>query len=161
MINFIVSNVDKSRFKVYSDLPGWEATGGGTIPAELCMTNLKPDIVIIDSTKKKLHIFELTVPLTTNIDQRNSEKSRKYAPFVTDITGHGCTVNCFEVSSTGFISKRNNSTLSTLHSFMKKDLKKSKFLSNLNALAWYGSYKLWLTREEPNFADPPFLISHI
>ena len=81
-------------FKVYSDLPGWEATGGGTIPAELCMTNLKPDIVIIDSVKKKLHIFELTVPLTTNIDQRNSEKSQKYAPFVTDITGHSCAVNC-------------------------------------------------------------------
>ena len=160
LINFIVTNVDPS-FKVYSDLPGWEATGGGTIPAELCMTNLKPDIVIIDSAKKKLHIFELTVPLTTNIDQRNSEKSRKYAPFVTDITGHGCTVNCFEVSSTGFISKRNNSTLTTLHSFMRKDLKKSKFLSNLNALAWYGSYKIWLTRDEPNFADPPFLISHI
>ena len=160
LINFIVTNVDPS-FKVYSDLPGWEATGGGTIPAELCMTNLKPDIVIIDSVKKKLHIFELTVPLTTNIDQRNNEKSQKYAPFVTDITGHGCTVNCFEVSSTGFISKRNISTLSTLHSFMKKDMKKSKFLSNLNSLAWYGSYKIWLTREDPNFADPPFLISHI
>ena len=60
-----------------------------------------------------------------------------------------------------FISKRNNSTLTTLHSFMRKDLKKSKFLSNLNALAWYGSYKIWLTRDDPNFADPPFLISHI
>jgi hypothetical protein len=160
LINFIVTNVDPV-FKVYSDLPGWEATGGGTIPVELCMTNLKPDIVIIDPAKKKLHIFELTVPLTTNIDQRHSEKSRKYAPFVTDITDHDCTVNCFEVSSTGFISKRNNSTLSTLHSFMNKDMKKSKFLSNLNALAWYGSYKIWLTRDDPNFADPPFLISHI
>ena len=95
LINFIVTNAE-SNFKVYSDLPGWEATGGGTIPAELCMTNLKPDIVIIDSVKKKLHIFELTVPLTTNIDQRNNEKSQKYAPFVTDITG-----NCF-------ISKKNN-----------------------------------------------------
>ena len=87
LINFIVTNVDPT-FKVYSDLSGWEATGGGTIPAELCMTNLKPDIVIIDSTKKKLHIFELTVPLTTNIDQRNIEKSRKYAPFV---IVHCCT----------------------------------------------------------------------
>ena len=109
------------------------------------------------SIKKKRSFFELTVPLTTNIDQRNSEKSQKYAPFVTDITDYVCTVNCFEVSSsTGF-----NSTLSTLHSFMRKDLKKSKFLSNLNALAWYGSYKIWLTRDDPNFADPPFLISHI
>ena len=90
LINFIVTNVEPEL-------------------KELCLTNLKPDIVIIDPAKKKLHISELTVPLTTNIDQRNIEKSRKYGPFVTDITGHDCTVNCFEVSSTGFISKRNNS----------------------------------------------------
>ena len=96
------------------------------------------------------------VPLTSNQDQRHSEKSRKYVPFVTDITEHTTTVNSFEISSTGFIIKSNRSTLSTLHSFMKKDLKKSTFLSNLNALAWYGSYKIWLTREEPNFVDPPF-----
>ena len=31
LINFIVTNVEPN-LKVYSDLPGWEATGGGTIP---------------------------------------------------------------------------------------------------------------------------------
>ena len=56
LINFIVDNVDK-RYKVYSDLPGWEAPGGGTIPPNLCVTNLKPDIVIVDNEKKNLHIF--------------------------------------------------------------------------------------------------------
>ena len=160
LINYIVTNVDPA-FKVYSDLPGWEATGGGTIPSELCLTNLKPDVVIIDPVKKRLNIFELTVPLTSNIDQRHSEKSRKYAPFVTDITEHSTTVNCFEISSTGFITKSNRSTLNTLHTFMRKDLKKSSFVSNLNALAWYGSYKIWLTRDEPIFVDPPFLIPHL
>ena len=75
--------MDKIRFKVFSDLPGWEAAGGGNIPSDLCDTNLKPDIVIVDETKKKLHIFELTVPLTMNIDQRHSEKSHKYTPFLT------------------------------------------------------------------------------
>ena len=161
LISFIVNNVDRQRFKVFSDLPGWEATGGGTIPADLCITNLKPDIVIIDNSKKILHIYELTVPLATNIDQRNAEKTQKYAPFITDITGYACTVNCFEVSSTGFISKRNKSTLFTLQKFMKQDMKRSTFLSNLNSLAWYGSYKIWLTRDDPTFADPPFLIPHI
>ena len=117
---------------------------------------LKPDVVIINPAKKKLNIFELTVPLTSNIDQRHSEKNRKYAPFLTDITEDTTTVNCFEISSTGFITNSNRSTLSTLHLFMRKDLKRSTFLSNLNALAWYGSYKIWLTREEPNFVDPPF-----
>ena len=151
----------KEKFKVFSDLPGWEAAGGGTIPADLCITNLKPDIVIIDNDKKILHIYELTVPLTMNIDQRNAEKTQKYSHLITDITDYKCTVNSFEVSSTGFINKRNKSTLLTLHKFMKEDIKKSTFLSNLNSLAWYGSYKIWLTRDDPTFADPPFLIPHL
>ena len=37
LVNFIVKNVDK-RFTVYSDLPGMEAPGGGTIPPALCVT---------------------------------------------------------------------------------------------------------------------------
>ena len=160
LINYIANSVDP-KYKVFSDLPGCEAAGGGTIPADLCVTNLKPDIVILDNEKKILHIFELTIPLTSNIEQRHAEKSQKYAHFLTDITGYKSTVNCFEVSSTGFISKRNKSTLIALHKLMKQDIKKSSFLSNLNSLAWYGSYKIWLTREDPTFAEPPFLVPHI
>ena len=87
--------------------------------------------------------------------------AQKYSHLITDITGYNCTVNSFEVSSTGFINKRNKSTLLTLHKFMKQDIKKSTFLSNLNSLARYGSYKSWLTRDDPTFADPPFLIPHL
>ena len=39
--------------------------------------------------------------------------------------------------------------------------KKSSFLKNLHALAWYGSYKLWLSREDAEFPDPPFIPPHI
>ena len=111
-----------SKFKVYSDLLGWEAPGGGTIPPALCVTNLKPDIVIIDEHKKTLHIFELTMPLNRNIDDRNKEKTLKYTPFPTDIIGYNCTLNCFEISSTGFINTRNKTTLNTLHTFIKKSI---------------------------------------
>ena len=134
---------------------------GGTISSQLCVTRLKPDIVIVDEIKKKLHIYELTVPLTMNIDQRNSEKTQKYTPFITDITNYTCTLNCFEVSSTGYINPRNKLTLTTLHSFLRKDMKKSTFFSNINSLTWYGSYQLWLTREDKECAIPPFPIPHL
>ena len=147
LINFIVNNVDK-KFKVFRDLPGWEAPGGGTIPPHLCVTKFKPDIVIIDTNSKNLHIFELTCPLAMNIDKRNQEKSLKYAPFVTDITGFVCSVNFFEISSTGFVNTMNKSTLAKLHTFIRKDMKKSVFLSNLNSLAWYGRYQIWLSNLE-------------
>ena len=45
LVNFSVNNLDKSRFKVYSDLPGWEAPGGGTIPSQLCVTRLNQDLL--------------------------------------------------------------------------------------------------------------------
>ena len=91
LVNFIVKNVDK-RFTVYSDLPGMEAPGGGTIPPALCVTNLKPDIVIVDTHKKTLHIYELTMPMMTNIDTRHNEKTNKYSHFLTDMKGYKCTL---------------------------------------------------------------------
>ena len=160
LVNFIVNNVDK-KFTVYSDIPGWEAPGGGTIPPALCVTNHKPDIVIVDPLNKALHIYELTMPLSKNIDARHAEKTLKYTHFLTDITGYTTTLNCFEVSSTGFVNKSNHTTLDKLHKLMRKDLKKSVFKNNLNALAWYGSYQIWISRENPEFATPPFLIPHI
>ena len=38
------------------------------------ITNLKLDI--IDHTKKKLHIFELTVPLATNMEQMGMRNTK-------------------------------------------------------------------------------------
>ena len=111
--------------------------------------------------KKTLHIYELTMPLSRNIDARHTEKTLKYTHFLTDITGYTTTLNCFEVSSTGFVNKSNHTTLDKLHKLMRKDLKKSVFKNNLNALAWYGSYQIWISRENPEFAIPPFLIPHI
>ena len=94
-------------------------------------------------------------------DQRNCEKTQKYILFITVITNYTCTLNCFEVSSTGYTSPRNKSTLTTLSSFLRKDMKKSTFLSNLNSLTWYGSYQLWLAREDKEFHIPSFLIPHL
>ena len=89
--------------------------------------------------------------MMTNIDTRHNEKTNKYSHFLTDITGYKSTVNCFEVTSTGFVNTRNQKTLHTLHSFMRKDLKRSVFMNNLNMLAWYG----------PTFTSPSYLIPHI
>ena len=138
-----------------------EAPGGGTIPPALCVTRLKPDIVIVDTHTKTLHIYELTMPMMTNIDIRHNEKTNKYSHFLTDISGYKCTLNCFEVASIGFVSTRNQKTLHNLHSFMRKDLKRSVFMNNLNSLAWYGSYQVWLSREEPTFTSPSYLVPHI
>ena len=74
IINYIVTNVDP-KFRIFSDLPGHTAAGGGSIPPELCVTTLKPDIVILNDQAKTIHLFELTCPSENNIEQRHTEKS--------------------------------------------------------------------------------------
>ena len=99
--------------------------------------------------------------MPSNIEARHQEKTNKYSHFLTDITTHKTTLNCFEVTSTGFVSSRNVKTLHQLHKLTKKDMKKSVFMIDLNSLAWYGSYQNWLTRNDPVFTIPAFLIPHL
>merc|ERR1711873_218782 len=58
----------------------------------------------------------------------------KYLHFLTDITTYKTSLNCFELTSTGFVSSRNVKTLHLLHKLMRMDLKKSVFMNNLNSL---------------------------
>ena len=53
IVNYVVNSLDTEKFSVHSDVPGHESNGGGTIPPEVCITNLKPDITIWDKTNKK------------------------------------------------------------------------------------------------------------
>ena len=57
-----------------------------TVPPNLHVTAEKPDLVIFDRMEEKMDIFELTVPLETNIKNTNAQKINKYAHFISDIT---------------------------------------------------------------------------
>ena len=157
VVSYIVNSVDP-KYKVYSDLPGHTAPGGGSIPPELCVTAQKPDIVILDNHKKSIHLYELTCPGEKHIESRHTEKSNKYAHFITDITQYKCSVDCFEVSSKGFLSSRNHSTLNTLHKFMKSGTTTSQFKSNISSISLTASHHLFLCRNDPTFLAPPYLL---
>ena len=160
IVNYIMKLLDTEKYSVYSDLPGY-TVGGGSIPPELCITVQKPDIVIQDKQNKTIHLFELSVAIETNgnIEKRHQEKSNKYAHFVTDMSdGYNCTVTAFEIGSRGYISTRNHSSLYTLHKFVKPGVKLTKFKENISALSVYSSYHIFITRKEPTFHEPPFLL---
>ena len=157
IVNYIVNSCDE-KFTVYSDLTGHTAPGGGSIPPELCVTVQKPDIVILDKHNKTIHLFELTCPLEEHIDTRHTEKSNKYAHFVTDITGYQCSVDAFEVSSRGFISTRNHTTLSTLNKYMKSSMTLSHFKKNNSALSVTASHQIFICHNNPTFLEPPYLL---
>ena len=157
IVSYVVNCLDTSRFTIHSDIGGHEAPGGGTVPPEVCVTNLKPDITIWDKEKNTFDMFELTVPLDRNIEQRHTDKTNKYAHFTTDITHITTKVTAFEVSSTGHITPQNKTHLQSLHKFCKPGIKQSTFIKNISCLSIYSSYHIWLCRNDPEFLTPPYL----
>ena len=158
----MVSLIDAEKFEVYSDLPGHQAAGGSTVPPEVAVTTLVPDIVVINKLTKDIEIWELTVPMEENIEKRNSDKM-KYGHFPTDFTPLKCHLLCFEVSNKGFISDRNHNNLNHIHKFIKAGTKLSHFKQNISALALLGSFHIWNCRSDeefvvPHFLPPPFLL---
>ena len=100
-----------------ADIPSHTLPGGGTV--HLLVTAQKPDLIIIDRMEEKLDIFELTVPLETNIKNANTQKMNKYEHFITDKTNRDVSFHPFEIGSRGYILPSNKANLKKLHKFCK------------------------------------------
>ena len=157
IINYIVGKLDKNVYKVYSDIPGFQTSNGGTIPATMAVTELKPDIVIVNDTDKTVNVFELTVPFEGNIKKRNTDKSNKYSHFTKDITTHKATITAFEVGSRGYLTTENEQRLRKLCTFCEKGTKPKEFLENISKLAITGSYLIYTARKQPTWSSPGFM----
>ena len=135
-------------------------TGGVTIPPEVAVTTLKPDIVIIDKRRKNIHIFELTVPGEMRINTAHKLKLEKYEHFTSDISNYDVNVNPFEVgSTTGYITRDNKETLKKLHKLCKEDIKLKQFKKNISAITVLGSYYIFNNRNVEAWHNPSEYIS--
>ena len=74
--------------QLFPDMPGYQAPHGGTIPPHILVTNLRPDIFIVDEAKREVIVFELTCPWDTNVVRMHAYKEDKYAPLVADLSHH-------------------------------------------------------------------------
>ena len=140
ILNYIVTCVEKSKFKVYSDIPGYQTSNGGSLPPSLppslTVSSLKPDIVIVDEVNKKVVIYELTVPFEKNIHTRHKYKTEKYAHFEADIKQYKTTVVAFEIGSRGGLTDDNVKRLTDMHKqHLQKHIKKKHFIDNIKCLA--------------------------
>ena len=70
---------------------------GETVPQNFLVTAQKPDLVIIDRMEEKMDIFELTVPLETNVNAQNIN-----------------TYDRISIGSRGYISPSNKANLKKL-----------------------------------------------
>ena len=85
ILHHIQKCLDTNKFICYTDIAGHQTQDGGTVPPDVLVTTLKPDIVIIDKKSKTLDIFELTVPGETRIQIAHNLKYEKYQHFTTDV----------------------------------------------------------------------------
>ena len=61
---------------IYSNLEG-HTFNGGAIPPDILCTKQRPDMVVINRYKKKIHILELTCSFEKNITSANLRKNPK------------------------------------------------------------------------------------
>ena len=154
VLNYISKCLDRKKFTCYLDINDNQTPTGGTLPPSLIVTRLKPDLVIVDETKKTLHIFELTVPGDLRISIAHNLKMDKYQHFSRDITSYKTTVVPFEIGShTGQITRDNKKNLHLLHTFCEKDIKLKNFLKNISTIVLLGSYHIFNCRNETSWTN--------
>ena len=120
------------------------------------MTNLKPDVVIIDRKSKKVDIFEKTVPGEHRIESSHNLKTEKYSHFLSDITRYQPSLTAFEVGAqTGYLTKENKKAIGTLHKYCQKNIK-LKTLQTTSLLSQFSVHTIYLIAEISDYFSAPF-----
>ena len=151
--------IDGSR--LYSDMPEYQAPHGGTIPPEILVTNLKPDLFIVNEVSKVAVVFELTCPWDTNIDRSHAYKEEKYAALVADLSiDYKVYHFSVEISVRGHITRANRSCLKSLAFRCCNNARvvTKALISNASKAALLSSYSIFSARKEPAWMSPAPLV---
>ena len=141
ILHYISNSLDKEKYTCFVDIFGHQTQAGGTLPPDIIISPLKPDIVVVDTRKKSVNIFELTVPGETRILEAHRIKTEKFQHFQSDIKSYKVSVIPFEVGShTGYISLENVSWVNAVHKFSKKDIKLKNLKKNISSITVLSSY---------------------
>ena len=114
---------------MYSDLDQF-SLNGGTIPPDILCTLQRPDLTLIDRSKKKITILELTCSFERNINSANIRKLGKYQDLKKDIekNGYSVTLLPFEIGS-----------------------------KNMSKISLLGSFTVFHAQAQPTWQNPPYL----
>ena len=146
-----------SSYRLYSDLPGFEAPHGGTIPPDILVTNLKPDLFLVSETKRKAIVFELTCPWDGNVERSHAYKEGKYAPLVADLSRNFSVLHySVEVTVRGQVTKENKNRIkSFVFSCCLNPGKLAKKIGlSMSKASLLSSYSIFSARKEPAWMGP-------
>ena len=131
-------------------------------PPELGETSLRPDLLIVDRTQRKLAIVELSVPAEENISVRHEKKMAKYQPLLRNVietlgSGWSVEVVALEVGACGLQTTSLSAGFNALHrlgvlaGYERRDVK--HISSRLSFIALRCSYSIWATRKVAEWPD--------
>ena len=141
-------------------MPGFLAPGGGSIPPNVIVTNLRPDIFVVNETAREVIVFELTCPWDDNIVRSHSYKEDRYAPLVADLSRSYKTFHfSIEVSVRGQVTSDNKKRLKA---FVYRTCLEPKsvfklIVSSCSKIALLSSYSIFMARSEPSWENPALL----
>ena len=134
--------------EMYADLNGFRVNGG-TVPADLCETQQRPDLVVILKEPRKVLLVELTICWDSqpNFQAAYDRKSTRYAQLALDIEDKGWTVSNMplELGTRGSVDKRNSVNLEIISNLCGIRAIK-RFKGALSKIALLGSYRIFLAR---------------
>ena len=151
----------KTGMVLFSDMPGFQAPHGGTVPPHVLVTALRPDIFIYSESSQEVIVFELTCPWDTNIARSHAFKSGKYSPLIADLSQRFVvSFYSVEVSARGQVTKENQSRLK---SFLLKccsapNTAPKSVVRISSKAALLSSYSIFSARREPTWEDPAPLV---
>ena len=150
-------------FRLYSDLPGFLAPGGGSIPPHVLVTNLKPDLFIVDDVSRIAVLFELTCPWDGNIDRSHAYKEDRYAPLIADLSRSYTTYHfSVEVSVRGQVTTANKSRLKAFVYRVSSDPKRvfKELIPVISKISLLSSFSIFSARNEPSWTNPATMLHH-
>ena len=161
VLNYLCSELkDKlpENLQMYSDLDQY-SLNGGTIPPDILCTLQRPDLTLIDRSKKKITILELTCSFERNINSANIRKLGKYQDLKKDIekNGYSVTLLPFEIGSRGQVTKRNKTALENTFKINQIKIKTGPVFKNMSKISLLGSFTVFHAQAQPTWQNPPYL----
>ena len=124
-----------------------------SIPPEIVISALRPDICIYSLEKKEILFIELTSPAEENVSYWRLKKKTKYMDLIEEARSNGFNAKCrtIEVGARGFVSKPSLNIFRMLGITEKDQINIRKELSQV---AIRCSHFIWINRENLQWADP-------
>ena len=166
VLNHIVKTVveEKSQnTEVYADLQGWRVNGG-TVPANMVLTDQMPDIVLVDrsNTPVKVVLLELTCSWDSkhHFQAAMDRKEYRYRRLTQELkdAGYNAINLPLEIGARGVINSRNVGVITTLGSTVGiRNIKKLR--RTLGKICLLGSYRIWLARRSQEWSPGDYIQS--